>query len=136
MTALLLLQVLAARPALTPGAAWPVTRAQVCAAPYVSDLGRPVDASMWRTVLTRYGLAWEDRYAYQPDWLVPTSLGGQHVAANLWPAWKASEWNATRKLQVAERVYRELCAGRLHVLEAQQKAVVSWVTTYRIYFAP
>lgn len=136
MTLLLLLQVLAARPALTPGAAWPTTQAKVCAAPSVSDLGRPVEPTMWRTVLTRYGLAWEQRYDYAPDWLIPTSLGGQHAAANLWPALKTSEWGAARHAQVAARVYQEFCAGHLHLHEAQQKAGISWVTSYRIYFAP
>ena len=136
MRILLLLQlVLALRPDLTPGAAIPRNMAQVCAVPWTPDRSTDVPTAEWQTVLRRYGLTWAQRDDYLPTLAIPKSLGGVSAVENLWPAPKASEWNQTRKQLVEHRVYDELCAGRLHLDEAQQKASTGWIATWRMYFA-
>ena len=132
---LLLQLVLALRPDLTPGAAIPRNTAQVCAVPWTADRSTDVPTADWQTVLRRYGLTWEQRTDYLPTLAIPKSLGGVYAVENLWPCPKASEWNQLRKQQVEHKVYDELCAGRLHLNEAQQKASTGWVATWRMYFA-
>ncbi len=136
MIVLLLLQlVLALRPDLTPGAAIPRNVSQVCAVPWTADRSTDVPTAEWQTVLRRYGLTWEQRTDYLPTLAIPKALGGVYAVENLWPAPKASEWNQARKQQVEHKVYDELCAGHLHLTEAQEKASTGWVVTWRIYFA-
>jgi len=135
MTILFLLQVLALRPDLTPGAAIPRNVSQVCAVPWTADRSTDVPTAEWQTVLRRYGLTWEQRTDYLPTLAIPKALGGVYAVENIWPCPKASEWNQARKQLVEHKVYDELCAGKIHLDEAQQKASTGWVVTWRMYFA-
>jgi len=123
------------RPDLSPGTVRPTTREALCAIPWLADDPARVPSTLWETVLTRYGLAWADRYRYLPTLVVPTALGGVVDAANLAPLPKMGEWTTARKHLVEQRVFSELCVGHLHLPEAQQKAGVGWVTSWRIYMA-
>jgi len=124
------------RPELSPGQVTPTTKERVCAKPWTADDPSRVPSTLWQTVLKRYGVAWPDRGQYLPALVVPSALGGLMTVENLAPLPKQSVWNRARKVTVEAKVYSELCAGRLHVPEAQQKAGVQWETTWRIYFAP
>jgi hypothetical protein len=135
MLILLVLQLVSSplRPDLTPGEAKPTTRAAVCAVPWKADLSSAVPSTLWRQVLTRYGIAWERRGAYLATLVVPTALGGVISLANVWPAAKAAPLGHACKQKVEHRIYDRLCAGVAiqHLSDAQQQAGTGWINEWR-----
>lgn len=121
-------------PTLSPGKAKPTATALVCSFSWHADDPANLNATLWGVALGRYGLTFEQRNDYQPAWVIPSALGGLAMTTNIAPLPKTSEWNLARKQLVEHRVYDELCAGRLTLSEAQNKAGVNWLVGHRIYF--
>lgn len=116
MLILLLIALALPRPALTPGAARPLSAAVVCGTPWGADR-RHVTQGMRRRVARAYGIDWAQRGRYEFDHLIPRELGGADTVENLWP----QPWAEARlKDRQENRLHRAVCSGRISLAEAQR----------------
>lgn len=110
-------------PACTPGATNPAVRqdtlsATVCQ-PGWSDKQRPNLTTVKRERMAAYGVSGSSKF--ELDHLIPISVGGAlSDTRNLFP----EPWNgphgAHAKDVIEDRVHRQLCAGQLSLVDAQQ----------------
>lgn len=99
-----------------------LTVAQICKAGATAD--RRIASKKTRdAVLKAYGITATQRSTVVLDDLIPLELGGKQTAKNLWPEPVAE---ARFKDQIENRLHRDLCAGRLTVLQAQQQMIDEW----------
>ena len=69
------------------------------------------------------------------DHLVPRSLGGADVPANLWPQpFGTKPWNASRKDRLEVRLSRDVCKGKLGLQAARRMLRTDYRVAYRRYF--
>lgn len=116
-------------PRLTPGAALPVTAADVCAPGYARRV-RDVPLSVKRQAFAEYGVVPRPGERFEIDHLVPLELGGANSLANLWPQPFAGQWTAGDKDRLENCLHRQVCAGREPLAQAQQDIASDWVGTY------
>ncbi len=119
--------------ALTPGATWDVSRAQVCGldAPEVAVIAEHVRDE----VVTAYGMAGVPQTEYELDYLITPELGGAPDARNLWPQrYDVPGWNARVKDQLEELLPALVCAGKVDLATAQHEIATDWIAAYRKYF--
>jgi len=119
------------RPALTPGVALAVTRAQICISGYASG-ARDVSDAEKGAVYARYDVTWVP-YAHEVDHLISLELGGSNVIRNLWPEPYAGAWGARTKDVLENRLHELVCEGRLALASAQRQEAQDWVAAYRRY---
>lgn len=106
-------------PAVTPGAVRPLTRSEVCAIHWGTDV-RHVTPAMKRAVFAAYGIPLADRRRYVIDHLIPRELAGADEIANLWPQLLADSYVK----DVSEgALHRAVCAPTptLTLAEAQDR---------------
>jgi hypothetical protein len=109
-------------PALTPGVVRPLTLRTICTTRWGRDR-RAVTTSMKRRVAQAYGVPWSKRWLYEFDHLIPRSIGGADVEANLWP--QILDPDARTKDREEVRLHKAVCAGELTLAEAQER-MRSW----------
>lgn len=74
---------------------------------------------------------------YEEDHLISLELGGNPVdPKNLWPQPWDGEWGAHKKDVIETYLKREVCAGRLSLIDAQHFISTDWVETYKHYIKP
>lgn len=116
---------------LTPGAALPVTAAQVCVSGYAGRV-RDVPDSEKEAVYQRYGVV-HVPYAHEVDHLISLEVGGSNDIRNLWPEPYAGRWGARTKDVLENRLHQLVCSGTLSLRSAQRQEAADWVTAYRRY---
>lgn len=131
MTVLLLL-LLAQRPdpALTPGVTRPLSLHAICGTAWGRDR-RFVTPSMKKHVFEAYGIPWEQHAKFEVDHLVPRELGGADDERNLWPQPWVGEWNAHLKDRLENQLHKQVCSGRMPLVDAQHIISADWITAYR-----
>jgi hypothetical protein len=122
------------RPALTPGATLPVTRADICVRGY-SRRVRDVPEGVKRSVYRAYGVVRHAPGEYEVDHLVSLEIGGSNSARNLWPeSYRTKPWNARVKDRLENELHRRVCNGELDLGTAQRQIAGNWIEAYRYYF--
>ena len=100
----------------------------ICKPGYTATVRPPVGYTnpLKRDLLAAYGRAGDDPRAYELDHLIPLALGGAPTdVANLWPEPDATP---NPKDTVEHRLQREVCDGRLSLMDAQRGIVTDWRT--------
>jgi hypothetical protein len=121
------------RPALTPGATLPVTRADICVPGYARKV-RDVPESVKRSVYRAYGIVRHAPGEYEVDHLISLELGGSNSARNLWPeSYRTKPWNARVKDRLENELHRRVCAGELDLGTAQRQIAGNWIQAYLYY---
>lgn len=118
---------------LTPGAARPVSREEVCR----GGFGRNgiVPLPLERRVFAAYGLRPAEARAYEVDYLISPELGGDQDIRNLWPqSYDATLWNARVKDELEDRLHQMVCNGSLDLITAQRDIAANWIEAYKKYF--
>ena len=91
-------------PTLTPGAALPISQAQVCQIPTTEV--RIIPASVGRQVFDHYGIDRPHPRDYELDYLIAPELGGADDPRNYWPQpYGVSEWNAHVMVALEDRLH-------------------------------
>lgn len=116
-------------PSLTPGAVLSVDRVKVCVHGYSATV-RHTSAKVKAGVYRAYGLTASLGH-YEIDHLIPLSLGGADVPANLWPESYSGEWNAILKDRLEVKMLREVCDEGADLIAAQDEIATDWITAYR-----
>jgi hypothetical protein len=123
---------------LTPSVATRADVAAICGTRWAQD-HRHVSAGMRREVFTAYGLTGPRDPRCLPkgcelDHLISREIGGADDVRNLWPEPKAGPWNAHDKDRLENRLYHEVCEGRISLGLAQQGEAQDWTALHRRYF--
>jgi hypothetical protein len=118
---------------LTPGAALPVTREEVCGSTR-SGPASEIPISMKQTVLKLYGLSPAQSAGYELDYLITPELGGATDVRNLWPEPYDNVWNAHVKDQLEDRLHQMVCSGDVDLATAQHDIATDWIAAYHKYF--
>ena len=115
---------------LTPGAVLTTDTARVCEKGY-SKTVRHTSGKLKARIYAEYGLNRRSGH-YEIDHLIPLSVGGADVAANLWPeSYDTSPWNAYVKDRLELKLHKLVCDGSLDIAEAQQAFTGNWIESYK-----
>ena len=119
-------------PNLTPGAVFTTDTAVVCAPGFVASRP-PTPEKLKAFIFREYGI--DARWGhYQIDYVIPPQLGGSQAPENLWPqSFDTHPWNAALKDRLEDYLYKQVCAGRMTLMEAQREISADWVSAYRLY---
>jgi hypothetical protein len=121
-------------PAITPGAARPVTVAELCAS--TERQPRVIPAAVGRRVFDRYGIERPRAGEYELDYLISPELGGADDPKNFWPQpYRVAQWNAHVKDALEDHLHRLVCADQLPLETAQRELAQDWIAAYKKYFA-
>lgn len=102
--------------ALTPGAVFPVTAAEVCVPGYSSRV-RSVSTATARSVFSAYHVPFADKGKGELDHLIPLELGGSNDATNLWPQFGS---RPNRKDGLENSLHARVCNGTITLTQAQR----------------
>ena len=120
-------------PALTPGAALPITQTQVCEMP--ASEPRVIPASVGRLVFDHYGIDRPRPHDYELDHLIARELGGADDPRNYWPQpYGLSEWNAHVKDALEDKLHELVCENKVSLEVAQHDISTDWIAAYKKYF--
>jgi hypothetical protein len=121
-------------PRLTPGAALPVSQADVCSE-QLGDRVRFIPASMGQKVFEEYGIPQPTPRAYELDYLIDPELGGADDVRNFWPQpYSASGWNSHLKDALEDRLHELVCEHKISLATAQRDISSDWISAYKKYF--
>lgn len=120
-------------PQLTPGAALPLTEADLCSREPASE-SRLVLASVGKRVFEEYGIRNPQPRRYELDYLIDPDLGGSDDTRNLWPQPYSATWNARVKDALENHLRELVCAGAISLAQAQQDISMDWISAYKKYF--
>jgi len=74
---------------------------------------------------------------YEEDHLISLELGGHPTdPKNLWPEPWEGEWGARKKDVIETYLHRQVCAGKIQLIEAQIWASTDWIETYKKFIKP
>ena len=128
-------------PSRTPGAInTNVTQANIyetiCVRGWTRTVRPPEDYTyrLKREQLRDWGYSDQQSRDYEEDHLIPLELGGSPTSPrNLWPEPQRGLWGAHLKDRLESYLHEEVCAGRIHLDEAQKEIAADWIGAYRKY---
>lgn len=122
--------------ALTPGVVATVDTALVCEKSYPSR-SRYVTRSTKNKVYMNYGVNKELCVkGCKIDHLIPLSIGGSNDIENLWPHEYGADWTVFAKTRLEVRLRKEVCGGKMPIVEAQQCIQKDWTQCYTRFYTP
>lgn len=115
----------------TPGAVFPdATKEIVCVKGYTKTV-RYVTVSTKKKIYASYGIPYPPlRGTYEADHLIPLALGGSNEVANLFPEAGSPTPGFKEKDLVENYLYKEVCAGRIELADAQKQIANDWLAVY------
>ena len=117
---------------LTPGNMRSVTVKELCTTS--TSLVRNVPDSLKKQIFTSYGMSSNDRSVckegYEIDHLVSLELGGSNDIKNLWPQSYCGDNNAHKKDKLENELHRQICLGKMNIINAQSCIKTDWVMCY------
>ena len=121
-------------PQLTPGAVLTTDPSVVCHPGYSATV-RHTSGKLKHDVYVAYGMDRRNGH-YEIDHLIPLSIGGADVGANLWPqSYDGAPWNAHVKDRLELRLLRLVCHGEVPMIKAQHDIARNWIAAYQKYCA-
>ena len=117
---------------LTPGYMRDVSVRELCTTS--TSLVRNVPDSLKKDIFSNYGMNGNDRSScvegYEIDHLVSLELGGANDGRNLWPQSYCGENNAHKKDKLENELHRQVCLGKMNIIDAQMCIKTDWVMCY------
>ena len=117
---------------ITPGYMRDVSVRELCTTS--TSLVRNVPDSLKKKVFANYGMSGNDRSTcsegYEIDHLVSLELGGANDEKNLWPQSYCGENNAHKKDKLENELHRQICLGKMNIIDAQMCIKSDWVMCY------
>jgi hypothetical protein len=112
----------------TPGKASKVSKEQVCAPDYASQV-KPIKKWQSDQALRAYGLREDSNREVVR--LIPATLGGTNDAENLWPISESKDLGAPQKKALDEKLHQMVCSGSIELKAAQEEVKKDWVEAYK-----
>jgi anti-sigma factor RsiW len=118
----------------TQGAVRILSKQQVCNVT-PEDEGLKVPAPLARRVFEQYGIINPKPRAYEVDYLISPSLGGDTSLENLWPVpYAEGVWTSRVKDALEDHLRTLVCEGKLDLATAQQEIASDWIAAYQKHF--
>lgn len=71
----------------------------------------------------------------EEDHLIPLSVGGHPTSSlNLWPQLWDGKYGAHQKDKLEQKIHKEVCSGKLSLIEGQKKFSDNWIESYKQYY--
>ena len=118
-------------PVITPGATVPSISAVRLCRPGYAAAARHLDGARKSMVYREYDARPRPGVCCEVDHLVSLELGGSNAIANLWPQPYTPRPGAHQKDLLEDYLHREVCAGTLPLVIAQQELRQNWVRYWR-----
>ena len=84
----------------------------------------------------QYGIAESELDNFELDHLVPLSIGGAtEDPRNLWPQPRFGNWTAADKDTLEKSLHRQVCDGKIPLVEAQRAVMTDWIAAYKTYMS-
>lgn len=108
----------------------------VCVRGYTKTIRPPVyfTNKLKKRQLREYGYADTNPKHYEEDHLIALSIGGApDDPLNLWPQPRGDEWGAKKKDQLEMVLYKNVCAQKITLAEAQHAMATNWIDAWKMY---
>lgn len=120
----------------TPGVARPdATKEQICAKSFRTGVYRNTTAKMKANSYAEYGAKQKKGDCCEVDHLISLQLGGADDPKNLWPQPYEPRPGAHEKDVVEGYLHRQICAGKISLLDAQRQITTDWLKVYAAWLA-
>lgn len=108
----------------------------VCVSGYTKTIRPPArytnKLKKWQ--ISEYGYSDINPMHYEEDHLIALSIGGAPGDPhNLWPQPRNSEWGADKKDQLERMLYKNVCAQKVTLAEAQRAMASNWIEAWKRY---
>lgn len=119
---------------LTPGAVATTDVSVICEKGY-PQRARKVSMATKNKVYRVHGVDKEQcTKGCKIDHLIPLAIGGSNDIKNLWPHEYGAEWNVFAKTRLEVKLRKEVCTGKLPIVEAQNCIRADWTRCYLRFF--
>ena len=86
--------------------------------------------------MRQYGYAIGEIDNFELDHLVPLSIGGApEDPNNLWPQPRTRNWTAADKDALEKSLQRQVCDGKVPLVEVQRAVMTDWIAAYKKYMS-
>lgn len=117
----------------TPGAAFPVTKEQICQSGYTACV-RHVTASTSKAIYASYGIKRHKKGEYEVDHLISLEIGGSNDPENLWPqSYVTQPRNAHVKDWLENKLNELVCTDKMSLQQAQHLIASNWIKAFDTY---
>ena len=121
-------------PVMTPGVVASTDQALVCERDYPAR-SRYVTNTTKNKVYKAYKIKKElCTNGCKIDHLIPLSIGGSNDIQNLWPHEYGAEWTVFEKTRLEVRLRKEVCSGKLPIVEAQVCIQNDWTKCFERFY--
>ena len=120
--------------ALTPGDVASTSPALVCEKDYPAR-ARNVTESTKKKVYALHGVdKTKCLKGCKIDHLIPLAIGGSNDIKNLWPHEYGADWTVFEKTRLEVRLRKEVCGGKMPIMEAQQCVAQDWTKCFLRFY--
>ena len=116
--------------ACSPGAVLTTDVKVICKSGYTKTV-RNVTESTKKKVFKEYGIPYTQRSNYEVDHIISLELGGSNDISNLYPESYIIKDNARIKDKFENYLHKQVCSGKMDIVEAQKQISSDWLTYYQ-----
>ncbi len=114
----------------TPGDIFPNVAAAIVCVPGYTKTVRAVTTRDKVNIEREYNIVYNSKVDQEIDHLVPLELGGNNDYSNLWPEFAVPLPGYHQKDVVENYLHRQVCAGKMSLLQAQVYIATNWVSVW------
>ncbi|MFA6608454.1 MAG: HNH endonuclease signature motif containing protein [Candidatus Paceibacterota bacterium] len=117
--------------ACSPGAVLTTDIKVICKTGYTKTV-RNVTETTKKKVFKEYGIPYSQRSNYEVDHIISLELGGSNDISNLYPESYTIKDNARIKDKFENYLHKQVCGGKMDIVEAQRQISSDWLSYYQI----
>lgn len=116
--------------ACSPGAVLTKDTKVICVSGYTKTV-RNVSDTTKKKVFEEYDIPYSDHSNYEVDHIISLELGGSNDISNLYPESYVIDNNARVKDKFENYLHKQVCDGKLNIVEAQREISTDWFYYYQ-----
>ena len=116
--------------ACSPGAVLTIDTKVICKVGYTKTVRNVTEATK-KKVFKEYGIPYSQRSNYEVDHIISLELGGSNDISNLYPESYTIKDNARIKDKFENYLHKQVCSGKMNIVEAQRQISSDWLTYYQ-----
>ncbi len=114
----------------SPGAVLTTDTNVICVSGYTKTV-RNVSNTTKKKVFKEYGIPYSEHSNYEVDHIISLELGGGNDISNLYPESYVIENGARIKDKFENYLHKQVCTGKLDIVEAQKQISTDWLYYYQ-----
>jgi hypothetical protein len=116
--------------ACSPGAVLTTDTKIICKTGYTKTVRNVTEATK-KKVFKEYSIPYSLRGNYEVDHIISLELGGSNDISNLYPESYTIKDNARIKDKFENYLHKQVCSGKMDIVEAQKQISSDWLTYYQ-----